>query len=423
MYFSETQGEKPYRKTAGGRRPSSSPSVDRRTPPLKLEPTQQPQSHEDEGASATQPSPTDSDSITPRTTASNTEGSMTAFATQMGNFQPVNYSPTSTHKRTASEAQLSGSDPYSTIEPTARQPPNYEPISGFSANSGMDMSNQNEYGRSGQPNFQSVQYTNYNTPILPILPLLHIPEEPYPGLYTQDSSPYCSSASDSTYSTQSDGGSRNGRSYGHSNRAELQSINNTPDWSAPYPTFPSHGIISTHHASQFESMDQFEQPFTSPGMNTPGHSMLEIPGTFGAIQYMGSPVGISALPTYAKPRTQIFPASPVRSNESPMVEHNGVPKLRSSHHSVTSTMHSSSLQQQQPSHLDPYIDTYWESFHQLFPIVHRGTFSSSEDTLLSSAMAAIGTQYHGSPAARQKGMELNEYCRKSIDLVSVPKHE
>lgn len=44
----------------------------------------------------------------------------------------------------------------------------------------------------------------------PILPLLRIPEETYtPALsYTQDNSPWCSSSSDSTYSTQSDGSRR-----------------------------------------------------------------------------------------------------------------------------------------------------------------------------------------------------------------------
>jgi hypothetical protein len=36
-------------------------------------------------------------------------------------------------------------------------------------------------------------------------------------------------------------------------------------------------------------------------------------------------------------------------------------------------------------------------------------------------MAAIGTQYHNTPEARMKGIELNETCRKNIDLVSCPK--
>jgi hypothetical protein len=68
--------------------------------------------------------------------------------------------------------------------------------------------------------------------------------------------------------------------------------------------------------------------------------------------------------------------------------------------------------------LDPYITSYWESCNTFFPIIHRGTFDPTENGLLSSAMAALGTQYHNTAAARQKGVELNDYCRKSIDLVS-----
>ena len=352
---------------------------------------------------------------------------MTAFETPIGNFPPVNYPPASSHTRTAGDAQLSGSDQYSAMSPTS-QPQNYEHLSGFSPNSNMGMSGQSGYGRSEQQNFQSLQFTNYNTPVP--LPLLRIPEEPYPGLsFPQDNSPFCSSsASDSTYSTQSDG-SRTGRNYGHSSRARSQSINNTPDWVAPFPPFPSHGILGHSNASQFESMiDQFEPQYSSPGMNTPGRAMLEIPGGYGSIQYRETSVGISAVPTYTKPMAQIFPASPARSTDSGMVEINGLQKLQPSHHPIASAMQSSYLlqhqqQQQQSTHLDPYIETYWESFHQLFPIVHRGTFNSSEDALLSSAMAAIGTQYHSSTAARQKGMELNEFCKKSIDHVSIPEQE
>ncbi|KIN06531.1 hypothetical protein OIDMADRAFT_155773, partial [Oidiodendron maius Zn] len=68
--------------------------------------------------------------------------------------------------------------------------------------------------------------------------------------------------------------------------------------------------------------------------------------------------------------------------------------------------------------LDDYISTYWQTFHVLFPIVHRGTFNPAANFLLSSAVAAIGTQYHNTAAARQKGVDLNEYCRRSIDLLS-----
>jgi len=50
----------------------------------------------------------------------------------------------------------------------------------------------------------SASFTSYTT--TPQLPLLKIPEDYTPGLsYTREDSSWCSSASDSTYSTQSDG--------------------------------------------------------------------------------------------------------------------------------------------------------------------------------------------------------------------------
>lgn len=67
--------------------------------------------------------------------------------------------------------------------------------------------------------------------------------------------------------------------------------------------------------------------------------------------------------------------------------------------------------------LDNYLSSYWQYFHPLFPIVHRPTFDHTDDSLLRTAMAAIGTQYHDSLEARSKGSELNEACRKGIDLV------
>jgi hypothetical protein len=35
-------------------------------------------------------------------------------------------------------------------------------------------------------------------------------------------------------------------------------------------------------------------------------------------------------------------------------------------------------------------------------------------------MAAIGTQYHFVPEVRAKGQELNDYCRKAMDMVRQP---
>lgn len=68
--------------------------------------------------------------------------------------------------------------------------------------------------------------------------------------------------------------------------------------------------------------------------------------------------------------------------------------------------------------LDKYIDSYFLYFHQFVPIIHRPTFKQAENSLLTCAMAAIGTQYHGALEARAKGSELNEACREVLSLVS-----
>jgi hypothetical protein len=69
------------------------------------------------------------------------------------------------------------------------------------------------------------------------------------------------------------------------------------------------------------------------------------------------------------------------------------------------------------SALDAYMSSYWQYFDPLWPIIHRATFDPTKDSLLSSAMAAIGTQYHSTQDARSWGYELNEACKKEIELV------
>lgn len=422
LHRHETQGEKPYKSPSGRSRETSSPA-DNRTPPLKVETPSQ----GDPMATVPQSSP--SDSITPRTTAS-IDGSMTVYSAMSGNFHAVNFSPrASPHKRSASEAQLPGADPYSAVSPGTSGPPsNFNHMSAsFPTSSGPDLSNQGNYGRPIHEEFEGMysetnnsNFTNYNTPHA--LPLLRIPEEPYiPGLsYTQDNSPWCSSASDSTYSTQSDG-SRNGRHWGH--RARSASVNTAPDWSAGIPQYSPHGIIGTPHdlrGPQFESMlDQYETPYTSPRMTPPASTrqLLDVPNSFGGY-YMES-VGTPALPTYNKPLAQLFSsASPSRVSVSDagLVSIDKRQKMDSPQQlGGMSMLALKTSYPPQLSQLDTYISSYWEFFNQLFPIIHHGTFDPTTDMLLSSAMAAIGTQYHDTVEARQRGVELNKYCRESID--------
>jgi hypothetical protein len=287
------------------------------------------------------------------------------------------------------------------------------------------MADQASYGRSAQPGFDELyseggnpHFPNYTT--TPQLPLLQIPEDTYiPGLsYTQENSPWCSSASDSTYSTQSDG-SRNGRHWTH--RARSASLTTVPDWSAAAAAAQWSTAPQDPRTPPFESiMEQFETSYTSPRMTPPSSSrqLLDIPNAFGGY-YMES-VGTPTLSTYNKPLAQLFSASPSRVSDPGLAS---IDRRRSkelvgdSQLALTagSTMASSYQTQTQ---LDVYLSSYWQSFHQLFPIIHHPTFDPIEDSLLTSAMAAIGTQYHDTLEARATGSELNEACRKGIDLVS-----
>jgi hypothetical protein len=355
---------------------------------------------------------------------------MTAYSTISGSFPAVNFPPTPSHKRTASEADLPGASPYSAVSPaTSRPPPSYDHMSNnFPTSSGPDLTNQGSYGRPAQQEFErmyseasNTNFTNYNTPHA--LPLLRIPEETYiPSLsYTQDNSPWCSSASDSTYSTQSEG-SRNGRHWSH--RARSASINTAPDWSAAIPQYSPHGIIGTPQdlrGPQFDALlDQYETPYTSPRMTPPTSTrqLLDVPNAFGGY-YMES-VGTPALSTYSKPLAQLFSASPSRVSDPGLASIDRRQKLESPQQlgamSLNSTLNIPYIPQL--PQIDNYISSYWEAFDPLCPIIHRGTFDPAEDTLLSKAMAAIGTQYHDNADARQSGIELNKYCRESIDHVS-----
>jgi hypothetical protein len=283
------------------------------------------------------------------------------------------------------------------------------------------MPNQNNYTRAAQSQFDEVYSEGGNAPFTtftstPHLPLLRIPEETYtPGLsYTQDNSPWCSSASDSTYSNQSDG-PRNISHWAHRGRSA-----SIPDWPATTLWSPNPANVPPQdlRAPPFESiLDPYDTPYMSPRMTPPSRrqQLLDVPsGSFGGI-YMES-VGTPALSTYIKPVAQHFPASASRVSNSGL---ESITNTRRSKemllvYNIDATAVASYGAQPQ---LDNYLSSYWQYFHPLFPIVHRPTFDHTDDSLLRTAMAAIGTQYHDSLEARSKGSELNEACRKGIDLV------
>jgi hypothetical protein len=344
-------------------------------------------------------------------------------------FQSVTYSPSTSHKRTADEAQLPESDPYSAISPSAtRSSGSYNQIHGFSGGSGPDLANQGSYSRP-QHNFNSVypaDTASFETFINPqqALPNLEIPSQSYyPGLSnTHENSPWgCSSASDSTYSTQSE---RSGHWSGPRGRRG----SNGPEWPGGVPQFssPSHGIIGTPQNNRFDSsmlVEPYENEYPPQQLTPPmAPRHLDVPNNNNSFvaYYMEPVVGTPALTTYDKPLAQLFPATTPGVSSSGLggIEHQ---KVEPPHHfgalSIASDITAS--YPMQSSKQDVYIESYWKSFHVLFPIVHQGTFDPTANDLLTNAIAAIGTQYHDSAEARKEGMEMNEYCKKSIDHVSV----
>lgn len=135
------------------------------------------------------------------------------------------------------------------------------------------------------------------------------------------------------------------------------------------------------------------------------------------MESVGTPAAIA---TYNKPLAHPFQASPTRISDTGLGSTDRRQRVGSPQQleALTSLSAPNTSYPPQSSHLAAYISSYWEEFDQAYPIIHRGTFDPIEDTLLTSAMAAIGTQYHHSTKARQRGVELNKFCRESIDHVS-----
>jgi hypothetical protein len=131
-------------------------------------------------------------------------------------------------------------------------------------------------------------------------------------------------------------------------------------------------------------------------------------------------VGTPALSTYSKPIAQLFSASSSRVSDPGLVGINA-PGPKTQLGRLSAPTPSTSNHQTQPQ-LNDYLTSYWQHFHSIYPIVHRPTFHPTEDNqILTYALAAIGTQYHNNPEARKTGSELNELCRRAIDIVSFPK--
>ena len=281
------------------------------------------------------------------------------------------------------------------------------------------MTNQNDYRRAAQSQFDEVYSEGGKVPFAsytatPQLPLLNIPEETYtPGLsYTQENSPWCSSSSNSTYSTQSDG-PQNLTQWSH--RGRSASVATIPDWPATTTHWSSNASSDTLQdflAPPFESMlDLYDTSYMSPRMTPPntsrGHQFLDVSDSFAGIYKMSE--------LYTKPLSAL---SPFWAQSGPHGEKGsgGSTAARKQLLLLDFDVNAGIKSNYQRQELDLYISSYWEYFDELFPIIHRASYNP-EEQLLTAAMAAIGTQFHYTLEARMRGSELNEACRKGIDSV------
>lgn len=67
-----------------------------------------------------------------------------------------------------------------------------------------------------------------------------------------------------------------------------------------------------------------------------------------------------------------------------------------------------------------YLEAYWISVHELFPIIHKPSFDQgSAPSILLAAMMALGAQSLGVWNASSNARELHEKCRKVLKMVSL----
>lgn len=163
-------------------------------------------------------------------------------------------------------------------------------------------------------------------------------------------------------------------------------------------------------------MEAYETPYTPPRMSPPTRQLLDVPlGNY----YMES-VGNPHPSTYHRHFAQIFSASSPRVPDARLAGYdrrskelvdNQQPGILTSIGTVMAIPTQSAM-----ANINRYLSAYWENFDKLYPLIHRATLTYDHDSLLSFAMAAIGTQYSYNSEARKHGVELHAYCTRTIPL-------
>ncbi|KAI1490103.1 hypothetical protein F5X96DRAFT_637988 [Biscogniauxia mediterranea] len=238
------------------------------------------------------------------------------------------------------------------------------------------------------------------------LPSLTIPDNNVPGLLptATETSPWPSSASDSNFSTPSDG---------HTRLA-------TSDWPMYQP-----GAAPSLHSPGIEAMTSAEPFFNtfSPSHPYPRYEpMLELPTSFPDERSLLDP-------------THPYPYSSVRSPTPPPVSLSAQTAENLVTLAAPSIPGGSSIlgrQKESAATLGPYsgaafltaitisrpirraipeyLDVYWKRFDNLFPLVHRRSLEPAADEVLQCAMAAVGTQYLQGKEDRIRGNTLHEFA-------------
>lgn len=161
-------------------------------------------------------------------------------------------------------------------------------------------------------------------------------------------------------------------------------------------------------------LDQYEGSYAPlPQTMPPGRALLNASSSVGFYP-MEAAVGIPAISGYKNfvPHTSIPQFADCALGNDQRKK-----SLVGSPHLGDLSINTITAYASQTQDLKVYIDSYFQYFHHFFPIVHQPTFDRNSDSLLTFAMAAIGTQYHSSIEARTKGAELNKTTRRGIDLV------
>ncbi|KAH8820992.1 fungal-specific transcription factor domain-containing protein [Xylogone sp. PMI_703] len=416
----EIQGEEAYKSADSNNRASSGVPQKSRSPTISQTPQRR---------ASTQGELSASDSSTPTTTAPTSDGHKVRTATSFGSitrsFQAVNFSHDSTHNTPTSA--------YPQGEPQQIYRTSMENAPLSSAQPAFAGSELPRYVQSPQPG-SNPMYGREGTSALPLhlapaqdLPHLKIPDQSYipHGLYTRDGPYWVPSTAGSVSSVQSDSSERTRRWGSESQSASTASV---PSWSVHSPpTQWSTPVLSPHlPAPQNPSVravaDHLEDARTPPRTSTPGSTQPLVGVVEDHGVYNMESAGTPAVSAHNRPLSQVFSASSLAIADH---EFSGVASPGSDESTIypLGTLNLETLVTADPktlSQLDEYFSSFWQHFNPLFPIIHRATFTPWHDVLLSSAIAAIGCQYHDCALARQRAIDLHEICRTCLGVNPKP---